>query len=130
MNPSCNYDRPRESTSGPARPDSQPGFDVVNVSAEGTPDARLQRPPRHSLRGPDGRMIKPGFGGYSAIDGSWMNERNCSVLHSPVARPEPMAADWSAGPTHAQRAHDYQCGGPGRCAYPSMCQGIQDGVGR
>jgi len=122
---SYNYDVPRESTSGPARPESLP-IEVVNVSASGTPDARLQRP-RHSLRGPDGRMIKPGFGGYSAIDGSWMNERNCSVLHSPVARPDTPAPDWSTGPTYAEITHARQCGGPGNCGYPRCFhEGLED----
>lgn len=123
------YDKPRESTAGVARPDSAPlPFEVVNVSAEGTPDARLQRP-RHQLRHPGGKFARPGYGGYDAVTGCHMPDvRDHSVLRSPVPRPQPMATDWSGGPTFSEQAHAYQCGGPGRCAYPSFHFGQEDGA--
>ena len=110
------YDKPRESTSGPARPDSVP-FEIENVSAEGTPDVR----PKHQLRHRGGRFRRDGMGGIDVVSSRYFpNVRDHSILHSPVLRPQPMAADWSNQPTYAEITHARQCGGPGRCALPGL----------
>ena len=71
------------------------------------------------------------MGGIEAVSGrSLADVRDHSVLQSPVSPPQPKAADWSGQLTTAEIIHARQCGGRGHCAYPSMCQGIQDGEGR
>jgi len=115
---SYSYDKPRESTAGPACPDSVP-FEIENISAEAA--GPFQRP-RHQLRHPGGKFAREGFGGYDAVTGCHMPDvRDHSVLHSP-ARPQPMAADWSQAPTYAEITHARQCAGEGRCAFPGLHQ--------
>lgn len=105
----------RASTAGPARPDSRPedgaprgsvdhasaigGLPVVNVS--GDPRAMPQGNVRR--RGPDGRLLRAGFGGRSAITGEWLNERRCDVLHNPWPGDFPEPKDLSSGPAPAEK---------------------------
>jgi hypothetical protein len=117
-----------------ARPGDEPSpTGAVNSSMDGLldptggPSASVAMVPRHSLRAPNGKMIKQGYGGYNAVDRTWCHDRrDLSVLHSPVPRPAPSAADWSQGRSYAQSIHDAQCR-PGSCAYPALHQGIEDG---
>jgi hypothetical protein len=123
-----NYDLPRESTSGPAGPDSQPGqvsgpvgsqealggLPVLNVS--GDPRAM----PQGRLRHRGGQYRRDGMGGVESISMTYMPDvRDASVLHSPVPRPQPQAADWSqggySGPTVYGSKH--LCDGDSRCTY-------------
>jgi len=122
-------DLPGESPSGPvSSADAIGGF--VNVSAEGTPDARLQRP-RHTLRHPGGRFAKDGMGGFDAVSGCYLPDvRDHSVLHSPVPKPQAQAADWSGdGPVSQQVASHYGsnhlCSG-GNCYPQAFFNQIQE----
>jgi hypothetical protein len=106
-----------------APPDGELPFPVLNVSAEGTPDARLQRP-RHSLRHAGGRFRTDGMGGYDHVTQTWLpNVRDHSVLVSPIPRPKPSAVNWGLGPSVAETvAFSY---GNSHICHGSECPYIQ-----
>ena len=115
-------DLPGESPSGPvSSAEAIDGLPFENVSAEATPDARLQRP-RHALRHVGGKFRKEGYGNYETVTMTYLPDvRDRSVLHSPVSKAMPSAADRSGdGPVSQEVATSYGrnhlCGG-GNCGY-------------
>jgi len=118
----------RESTAGPAHPDSMPTGPasrgaVDHASAVGGLDlandmSAPQRPSRGRARQPNGKYSRPGYGGYSVIDGSWVNERRCDILHNDWPGQPPVANDWSQGSSIAENMAarwGHPCPGDERC---------------